>query len=368
MPLPSYLSIDELQARCALWRTSTIGPKNYHELIAFFGSAQMALQEAKSDAWPFNENLHLLLQKVNYQDTEQDLRWLEHPHHHILTEENSTYPALLAEIPYTPPLLFVKGNPICLHNKQIAVVGSRNPSFYGKHTTIALTTALVEQKLTITSGLALGIDAISHEACLAANGSTIAVLATGLDTIYPKRHAALADRILSHEGALVSEFGLNTPLQAYNFPRRNRIISGLSLGVLVIEANIQSGSLITAKHALAQNREIFAVPGSIKNPLSKGCHALIKQGAKLVENVNDIVEEFSFLSPISSKQDVGFQTKAISNDPTNRVLAAIEEYPQGIEDIALISNEPIESLYSILLALELAGKISLLTEGYVKRI
>ena len=209
-------------------------------------------------------------------------RWLEDPVNQVVTFADEAYPRLLLEITDPPPLLYVKGNPALLDCASLAVVGSRNATQQGRANAQAFSQELSEGGFTIISGLAIGIDAAAHTGGLAALSSSIAVVGTGLDIVYPARNRDLAHR-LAEEGALVSEFALGTPALASNFPRRNRLISGLSRGCLVVEAALKSGSLITARYALEQGREVFAIPGSIHSPLSKGCHLLIKQGAKLVK-------------------------------------------------------------------------------------
>lgn len=213
----------------------------------------------------------------------------------LITHQHVDYPDLLRQIERPPPLLFVKGNVDLLSLPQIAIVGTRNPTATGIENTRAFSRFLTKGGFIVTSGLALGIDGFAHEAALNVSGKTIAVMATGIDKIYPFRHQRLADTILEKDGLLITEFAPGTAPLASNFPQRNRIISGLSLGVLVMEAAVKSGSLITARYALDQNREVFAVPGSIHNPQSKGCHALIKQGAQLVETGEDIIKQLAGL-------------------------------------------------------------------------
>ncbi len=225
----------------------------------------------------------------------QALESLEQQNAHLITHQNINYPGLLGQIERPPPLLFVKGNIELLSLPQIAIIGTRNPTASGIENTRAFARYLAQGGFTITSGLALGVDGFAHEATLNVSGKTIAVMATGIDRIYPSRHQRLADTILDKGGLLVTEFAPGTAPHAAHFPQRNRIISGLSLGVLVMEAAVKSGSLITARYALEQNREVFAVPGSIHNPQSKGCHALIKQGAQLVETGEDIIKQLAGL-------------------------------------------------------------------------
>ncbi len=222
----------------------------------------------------------------------EELAWLAQDQAHLITMDDAGYPGLLREIPDPPPLLYVRGDPRVLVQPQIAITGSRNPTTDGRHNAGEFAAALSRAGLVVTAGLALGIDASAHQAALLAGGSTIAVLGTGVDRVYPSRHRDLAHEI-AHRGAIVSELPLGSAPRREHFPRRNRIISGMSLGVLVVEAGMRSGSLITARLAAEQGREVFAIPGSIHSPLARGCHALIRQGAKLVENTSDILEEIA---------------------------------------------------------------------------
>ena len=238
---------------------------------------------------------------------ERDLHWVSQSNRHIITYHDSRYPALLKEIPSPPPLLFVQGNADLLSFPQLAIVGSRHATRPGLQNTRMFTADLVKRGYTITSGLALGVDAQAHQACLTAEGQTIAVVGSGLDVYYPKQNQALA-RQIGEQGALVSEFPIGTQPIAQNFPRRNRIICGLSLGTLVVEATERSGSLITARLAADQGREVFAIPGSIHNAQSRGCHLLIKQGATLVQSSDDIIEHLSGMTLYM--KDAHFKKKA----------------------------------------------------------
>jgi DNA processing protein len=235
------------------------------------------------------------LQSPNVTTIDQDLRWLEQPAHHFVAIGSSHYPSLLSALDDAPIGLFVRGDPDVLGLPQLAVVGSRNPTASGSDNAKQFAAHLARSGLAITSGLAIGIDAAAHRGALDAGGRTIAVCGTGLDIDYPRANAGLATAIAS-SGALVSEFPLGTSAHKGNFPRRNRIISGLALGTLVVEAAVQSGSLITARLAAEQGREVFAIPGSIHNPLARGCHRLIRQGAKLVETADDIFVELRALT------------------------------------------------------------------------
>lgn len=224
------------------------------------------------------------------QRVEKDWQILQQKKIQLIPLSSRAYPELLKQISDPPPLLYTRGNIDIIDKPQVAMVGSRRTSRQGMENAIRFSRELASNGFTITSGLALGIDGQSHTGALEVDGTTIAVLGTGVDLVYPARHKDLAEKIIG-SGLLVSEFALETPPRPYNFPRRNRIISGLSLAVLVVEAALQSGSLITARMALEQNRDVLAIPSSIHNLGGKGCNALIRQGAKLVENIDDIIEE-----------------------------------------------------------------------------
>jgi DNA processing protein len=232
------------------------------------------------------------LKKAVNDDIRTELTWLEKANNHLLTLDDPLYPPQLKQIADPPIALFIKGNAESLLLPQLAVVGSRNASQGGLNNAHAFCFDLAKKGLVITSGLATGVDAQAHQGAIDAAGKTIAVMGTGINTIYPKSNQKLA-KIIAEQGAVISELPFNTPPNAYNFPRRNRIIAGLSLGTLVVEAASKSGTLITARLSLENNRPVMAIPGTIHNPLAKGCHLLIKQGAKLVESAQDIFDELA---------------------------------------------------------------------------
>lgn len=293
------------------------------------------------------------------------LRWLDDPVNHIVTFADTVYPRLLLEISDPPPLLYVKGNTDLLNRQALAVVGSRNATQQGRANAQAFSEELSYGGFTIISGMALGIDTAAHQGGLAAASSSIAIVGTGLDIVYPARNRALAHR-LAEEGALVSEFALGTPALAPNFPRRNRLISGFSRGCLVVEAALQSGSLITARHALEQGREVFAIPGSIHSPLSKGCHLLLKQGAKLAESSQDILEELGAVaSPHRADRALGVQPAAIGE---NAVLDALGFDPVDFDAVCQRSGLTPESASAMLLTLELEGIVGRLPGGKFQRV
>ncbi len=297
---------------------------------------------------------------------EQDMAWLDQSNHCAITLTSPDYPSQLKEIADPPPVLFVFGDPALLATPQLAIVGSRNPSTLGKENAFGFAQDLAAGGFTITSGLALGIDAASHRGALAANGFTIAVAGTGLDRVYPAVHKDLADQIVAH-GALVSEFPPGTPAKAGHFPRRNRLISGLCQGLLVVEAATQSGSLITARLALEQNREVFAIPGSIHNPLAKGCNALIREGAKLVETTQHIFEELTHcftrdekLFSVSDQSALDLEQQTLLN------LIAFE--PTGIDYLVAQTGLPVAEIASTLLILELQGYLEATPGGCYARL
>jgi DNA processing protein len=288
--------MDELSASLVLARVSSLDARTLRDwLTRFDDAAQLACASTtrQRDAGIPATTLDAMARAKL--EIHHDLRWLEGEHHHFVPWHSDLYPRLLHELADPPVALWVRGNPDLLSLPQLAMVGSRNPTPHGRETAHRFAAHLSRCGLVITSGLALGIDTASHEGALQADGSTIAVCGTGLDVAYPRGNSTLAELIAS-QGALVSEFPLGTPPMKAHFPRRNRIICGLALGTLVVEAALQSGSLITARLAAEQGREVFAIPGSIHNPLTRGCHRLIRQGAKLVESADDIFEELGSLA------------------------------------------------------------------------
>ncbi len=310
------------------------------------------------------------LRRPDWRWVEQDLVWLEQPGNHLLRLDDPRYPPLLRQISYPPPLLFVHGDPDCPRLPQLAIVGTRNPTPLGRETAQRFAAHLAEFGLLITSGLALGIDAAAHEGALAGGGRTLAVMGTSLDRVYPARNRDLAHAI-AERGALVSELPIGTPPMAENFPRRNRLISGLALGVLVVEAATQSGSLITARLANEQGREVFAIPGSIHNPLAKGCHALIRQGAKLVETAADILEELGALAAATSEpasRPAAASPSAALDEEYRQLLAAMGDEPVGIDLLVDRCGLTAEALSSMLLILELEGYVAAIPGGLYVRL
>ncbi|RPD93319.1 DNA-protecting protein DprA [Candidatus Pantoea deserta] len=289
--------------------------------------------------------------------------------HHLLTALDDNYPDALREIHRFPPLLYIQGDPALLSSVQLAMVGSRHCSHYGRRWGEWFGQQLAQSGLTITSGLARGIDGIAHRAALDVEGKTVAVLGSGLQRLYPKHHRALAEEIVEKGGAVISEFPLTMPPQAINFPRRNRIISGLSRGVLVVEATIKSGSLVTARYALEQNRNVYALPGALGNPGSAGTHWLIQQGALLVAHPDDIVEDLrTLLNWLPFTQHEAIYSGGIDDVPLPfaEVLANVGDEVTPVDVVAERAGQPVPVIAAQLLELELAGWIAAVPGGYVR--
>ena len=283
-----------MEAWLILLRTPGLGPAALRKLVADRGNAEQALQHLRSGktSSDLGEETRRWLDAPDHALIESDLAWLSAPQHHLLGWDDPDYPSLLREIPGAPAALFVAGDASLLWMPQVAIVGSRSASENGLAITRRFSRALAAAGFVITSGMADGIDAAAHRAALDAQGQTLAVLGTGPDLVYPRKHRGLAADIAAR-GALISEFPPGTPGKAEHFPRRNRIISGLALGTLVVEASLKSGSLITARYATEQGREVFAIPGSINSPLARGCHQLIRDGARLTETADEIIDDLS---------------------------------------------------------------------------
>ncbi|HRH80729.1 MAG TPA: DNA-processing protein DprA [Thiobacillaceae bacterium] len=296
------------------------------------------------------------------------LEWLAAAENHLVPITDAAYPGRLKTLPDAPPWLYLKGDPAWLARPMLAIVGSRNATPQGLRDAQAFAQLLAEAGFVIVSGLAEGIDAAAHEGALA-GGGTVAVVGTGLDRVYPARHRDLAHRVAAG-GALVSEFPLGTPPKAGHFPRRNRIISGLSLGVLVVEAALNSGSLITARLAGEQGREVFALPGSIHSALSKGCHLLIKQGAKLVESAADILEELRCILPATEAPHppAGTDTPGRDTGAEDPLLSLMGTEPASLDELLARSGLTVDSLSAMLLTHELEGRIAALPGGRYQRI
>jgi DNA processing protein len=352
-------------AALTLLRTPGLGPVTLAKLHARLGSAEAIVNARPGvlrDAGLSEVRINAL-QQADAGLIAPDLAWLAAgPDRHILLFDDARYPERLRQTPGAPLLLFVHGDPDWLAMPQLAIVGSRSATPQGALNARSFAEALAARGITIASGLALGIDGAAHEGALAAKGGTVAVCATGLDRVYPARHQALARQIAA-EGALVSEFPIGTVPQQGFFPRRNRVISALSLGVLVVEAARESGSLITARFAMEQGREVFAIPGSIHNPQARGCHALIRQGAKLVESVDDILEE---LAPqlVGHLRDAPAVPDAEANGggealtpEADALLAVLGDEALEFDTLLARSGASVATLSAQLLTLELSGRV-----------
>jgi DNA processing protein len=357
------LGRDELRAWIALQGLPGIGPAQFFFLIGHFGSALEALA-APCDAAAVlkvkDAETIGRLRRPDWKIAEQALRWAETSPHAIVPHGTPEYPPLLAEISRPPPLLFVDGSVAALQAPQLAMVGSRNATLSGVRRAQELSGGLARLGFVITSGMAMGIDAAAHQGALGVGGLTLAVLGGGTECIYPRRHARLADRI-RNAGALISEFAPTTPPSPVHFPRRNRIISGLSLGTIVVQAQERSGSLITARHALEQGREVFALPGAVDDPFARGCNRLIQTGAKLVCEVGDVVAELGqFFVPQAqenaSAQDAGEGATQLDPDVA-ALFRFIEAAPVSASELIESSGLTPNCVSSILLKMELDGLI-----------
>ncbi|MBI2312923.1 MAG: DNA-protecting protein DprA [Betaproteobacteria bacterium] len=342
-----------------------VGPQGMRQLLSVFGDPQRVLDAAESALRKVVAPPVARAVVEGPEDSAVDaaLAWTADSQNHIVTLADADYPNALLEIPDPPCLLYVKGRRELLNRPAIALVGSRNATPQGAANAEEFAASLSHAGFTVVSGLALGIDAAAHRGGLKGKGSSIAVVGTGLDVVYPARNRPLAHE-LAASGALVSEFPLGTRPLAGNFPRRNRLISGLALGCLVVEAAQESGSLITARFALEQGREVFAVPGSIHSPLSKGCHALIKQGAKLAESAQDILEELCAIPSAESTAAPAPERDA----GAGAILEVMGFDPVDLDTLSLRSGLAPEALAPHLLQLELEGAVAALPGGRFQRL
>lgn len=345
------------------------------KLLTPFYSVENIVRASEKQLQQFklsNEQIYFI-KHPNLAEIQLVHKWLaNNDKNHFIPFTDSRYPTLLTEVTSAPVVLYVQGDVVTLAQPQIAMVGSRNPSHTGLELAHEFAYAFARAGLCITSGLALGIDTASHEGAIAANGKTIAVLGSGLFQRYPKQNQSLAEKI-EHHGCVISEFPLNAKPLRENFPRRNRIISGLSLGTLVVEAALKSGSLITAKFALEQNRDVFAIPGSLRNPVSKGCLTLIQDGAKCVIQPDDILNELN----IDRSNFISSQTQSINDKvqydffssldcDEQLVLACIETESTSVDQICTRSKLSAQIVTSALLQLEMLGAIQVQHGGYIK--
>lgn len=343
-----------------------IGPRTLLRLLDHFSDITTLFHATADDlrAIGLSEKQILALKQPDWQAVESDLAWLQIAGNHIIAFSDPDYPALLKEISDPPLVLYVRGDKSVLTKMQIAMVGARNATPTGLKNAEWFAKSLAQAGCVITSGLAAGVDAAAHRGALAVGQITIGVAGTGLNHIYPRSHHALVEDICK-KGAVISEFSLDTKPHAANFPRRNRIIAGMSVGTLVVEAAVKSGSLITARHAIEHGRDVFAIPGSIHNPLARGCHHLIRQGAKLVETANDILEELGALTSAFIPQDEPQSAPALLLKES-QLLEKIEYEITPIDMIILHSGLTAGEVSSILLSLELHGYVKSVPGGYVR--
>ncbi|PVV13316.1 MAG: DNA protecting protein DprA [gamma proteobacterium symbiont of Ctena orbiculata] len=352
---------------------SGIGSRYFQRLLDHYGDPQAILGASRRELAELGIS-HAAIDNLLRQDRsriESSLAWLAQPNHQLLTLGDEAYPPLLRQIDAPPPLLFLMGDKTLLLQPQLAIVGSRNPTTTGIDNAREFARCLAAAGICITSGLAQGIDGAAHEGALK-GGPTIAVMGTGPDRIYPALHKDLAHRI-AEEALLITEFPPGIPAKAENFPRRNRIISGLALGTLVVEATLQSGSLITARLSSEQGREVFAIPGSIHNPQARGCHALIRQGAKLVESAQDIIEELgSLFATLDTRGEPGTARQTALDfeaDADYQLLDQALGYdPVSVDELIARTGLTAEAVSSMLLLLELEGHVSSAPGGYYCRV
>lgn len=374
-------NIEELETWIKLWRISGIGSKKFQKLLNSFDKPSFVFESnitqiiqagiSQKDA------IAIVNEKNNFDSVKPDIEWLQaSKRHHILTLHCDEYPQRLKLINDPPAVLYVHGSLSILNDPQLGIVGSRNPTPGGNNNAYEFAKHLAQTGLCITSGLALGVDGAAHQGALDGDGPTIAVIATGIDRVYPAKHRELAHKI-AKDGAIISEFPVGTHPDSRHFPRRNRIISAMSYGVLVVEAALKSGSLITARLAMEQNREVFAIPGSIHNPLAKGCHQLIRQGAKLVETAEDILEEMTNLIDLDKHQseqitsnlsvtEKGIDKKLLSGTESGDGLNQEQRYlldkmgfdPVSIDQLVLATDLDAASIAAMLLILELQSYVA----------
>ncbi len=378
--------MDEIEAWLIWLRAPGVGPAKIRRALLRHGNLAAALSAGQL-AWrelEISEAGILWLKLPDRAQIERDLLWLSHDDRRLLNCTDPDFPPLLAKIPGAPAALFVHGDVNSLWQPQIAIVGSRNASAGGLALARDFAATLARAGFSVTSGMADGIDGAAHQAALDAGAQSIAVLGTGVDLVYPRKHARLAQRLVEG-GALVSEFALGAQGLAENFPRRNRIIAGLSLGTLVIEAGLQSGSLITARLAAEQGREVFAVPGSVHNPMARGCHRLIRQGAKLVETAAEVLEE---LAPMASVlgTELGLRLRSLgpsgaSGSATPESSNICEASPEAARLLHEMGFDPVDfdtlmqrsgltaaTISSMLTTLELDGAVAVLAGSCYQRV
>ena len=370
--------MDDLRYFLTLHHAPKLGARKAVAYLRHYGSARAVCEAPTPELAGSGMHRETLafLREPRDDLIQKDLAWQRLPQRHLLSYDDAAYPERLREIRDAPLLLFCVGNVSLLKDPQIAVIGSRRPTSGGLTNARQLAAGLARAGLLVTSGLAYGIDTAAHEAALDAAMPTVAVVGTGADVVYPAKNKKLAARIVQN-GVIVSEFSCGTPPHAANFPRRNRLMSGLALGVLVVEASERSGSLITAASATEQNREVFAVPGSIRNPLVRGCHRLIQSGGKLVQTAEDVLAELAPIITLPSSATVRQHGTASDSNgkipsdamsPSEKQVLALMEYdePVSIDVLVERSHLAASKVSSILLTLELNGFISSENNVYVR--
>lgn len=369
---------DDLTYWFALLRAPGIGVVLARKLLDYFGDAANVFlgQRQQWQALGCKGATLDWLAAPPWSSCDSDIEWLAQDDHHFIHCLDDRWPSKLGEVAAAPIALYAIGDIDLLSVPQLAIVGSRNPTAAGRDAALEFGKHLAAQGIAVTSGLALGIDAAAHEGALAAKGHTIAVCGTGLDRVYPRRNHDLAKQIAEH-GLLLSEFPIGTPVMAHNFPKRNRIISGLSLGTLVVEAAVRSGSLITARYASEQGREVFAMPGSIHNPLARGAHKLIRDGAKLVENASHILEELApqlghegrqLAATVVSSVAAPKLASPMSETKQHPLMKYLEYEPVSADSLIEKSGLTVDVVSSMLVLLELEGLVAKTPTGeYIRR-
>jgi DNA processing protein len=362
---------EDLLAWVKLTRIPALDTTTLANALDAFGSAVeiVTATDAALESAGLPDKLRIALALTKRAASSAESQWLCQPKHHLVPFTDPNFPALLRATATCPIALYVAGDPRVLNDPQLAMVGARNPTPQGRETAFDFAERLAERGLAITSGLADGVDSAAHRGALAAQGITVAVLGTGIDVIYPRGNRALSVEIET-VGALVSEFPLGTPPRRENFPQRNRIIAALSLGTLVVEAARRSGSLITARLAGDHGRELFAIPGSIHNPLSRGCHELIRQGAKLTETIDDILSELNFSAFFSlTKEAPAVALHAAGMDKEHKILLdALGFDPADLDALVVRTGFKPEAVSSMMLILELEGHVQAAPGGRYSRV
>lgn len=350
-----------------------IGPARLRQLLTVFDTPAQILNAAQSAIASVSgigpKLANIIVDHPAHCDLEKELALAERAGVHILTEEDECYPPLLKEIHDPPVCLYVRGNPEILKRtrRAIAIVGSRQTTFYGQRVAATMAQSAARDGWTVVSGLARGIDTTAHKACVDADGPTIAVLGSGLGRIYPQENVELARRIAAGNGAVISEFPMNFPPDRRSFPMRNRIISGICKGCIVVEAGLKSGSLITANQALEQNRQVFAVPGHIDQHQAQGCNRLIQDGAKLIQSFHDVVEEFSINPVLPMFNEILGKTEQKNNSSKrpdlqlseleDKIMVFLEQGETDTDNMVTSMQEPVSKILSTLISLELKGLV-----------